>query len=116
MDMQDKILTALKKKVEDAGFEWVVHRTWANIGNVYVQVAGAFDNVLTFHYDFQSGHCSLQFYPESEEPVGTCGFTHDKALKHYGYLQYSETARITEMLAFVEAHLKKAAKPARTTP
>ncbi len=107
MNMQKKILDAIKKKAEDAGFEWVVRPAWANTGNVYIQKQGEFVNAMTFHYDFQDSRCSFQFYPGDTEPVGTSGFTHEKALKHYGYLPYTETARINEMLAFVETYLKE---------
>jgi hypothetical protein len=105
--MQDKILKAIRKKVEEAGFEWVAQPRWANTGSIYVQIPSAFDNVLGFHYDFQDSYCTLQFYPGGVAVIGTCGFTHETCIKDFHMLHYTQTSRINEMLAFVENHLKE---------
>ena len=105
-DMQKKILGALKTKAEAHGFQFVQNGSWANTGNVYIQQTDGFENVLTFTYDFQTGYCTLQFYPGDKKPVATCGFTHEDCIKHY-HFDYSNTDRINEMLGFVETHLKE---------
>jgi hypothetical protein len=111
MNMQDKILAALKEKATAAGYEMVTNFHCSNVGKAYIQPKNGFSNVLSFHFDFQTSYCSLQFYPPGIEPVGTIGFTHPKAIMDAHYLKYEETSRIEALLESVELELAKAARP-----
>ena len=105
--MQKKILTAIKKAANDAGFECNRSSGWANTGKVYIQPENSFENVLNFCYNFQNDYCSLQFFPGDVTPQGTCGFTHRDALANYGYLRYSDSEQIKDMMSWIKSELRK---------
>jgi hypothetical protein len=110
MDMQDKILKSIKGiVVTEFEYDFVRNGDWANTGTVYIQMRGGFENVLNFHYNFQDGYASLQFYPGDKEPVGTCGFTHKDCIFN-AYFHYNEHAKIANVLQFVREQLKKQKK------
>lgn len=100
MDMQDKIMKAIRKIVEDAGLDYVVRTGWSNTGDVYVQEKGEFVTKFAFHYNFDHSRFTMQFYPGSMEPVGTIGFTHEKCFSHT-YLAYTDALEINQLLGNV---------------
>lgn len=98
--MQKKILKALFTALEAKSLEVTHVPEWANTGKVYVTKPGVFQNVLALVYDFQDswGDATIQFYKDN--PVMTCGFTHERCL-YAAHFSYSDHAEIEAMLAWV---------------
>lgn len=80
MDVQKQALSALKDRAEKAGLNWVESRAWANTGKVYLQRSLSFETRLSFAYRFDPAYGKLQWYRGKDEPVATCGFTHENCV------------------------------------
>lgn len=100
-DMQKKVLGFIKGEVEKAGFDFVRNGQWANTGNVFVQEKDGFDNLFSFHYDFQDTTMHLHFYPKGVKPFGACGFTPKECIGDF-YVNYSDDQKMHDFLEWVK--------------
>src|SRR5512135_360544 len=107
MRIQDKVLKAITKAAEKAGFEVVTREQYANTGSVFLMKG--LDTLLSFGYDFQGSYASLQFYPKGKKIVRTCGFTHEDCVLST-YLEYHNMAdKMTEIFGLIDMVAEKEA-------
>jgi len=101
---QKQIMGELKEITEVAGLRWNAQYRVSNLGDTYI--VDGFKSKLSFHFNFQSDYCTLQFYPEGVKPVGTCGFTDAKCIKNC-YIPYINTRKLEELFVFFKDEVKK---------
>jgi hypothetical protein len=102
--MQTKIMNSIKSIVKERGLDFEPEYRFSNLGEVYIR--DGFDSVLSFHFQFNSDYCTLQFYPAGKKAVGTCGFTDPTCILNC-YIAYNESQKFKDILSFVESNLIK---------
>jgi hypothetical protein len=107
MDMQEKVLSALKKVINEQGYEFTQQAQWANTGNVYVTMKGSFSTVISFHYDFQDGYASIPFFNGTAEPVGGIYPNHTQGFLKAFNFRYVESSKVEDMIKYLRFSLPK---------
>jgi len=109
MNMQQKILGAIKEVVEAKGYEWVQTASYANVGVVYIQKPKAFGSVLGFHYDFQDswGTCRFSIFEGGHTVSGGSVEGMKGHLKTFHRVEYTNARKIEEVIEFFNIRLTK---------
>jgi len=92
--MQDKILSEVKKYAEASDLEFVQTADFSNVGTIFFMKGLSCEFTMT--YMFNGDTASLQFYRKGTKPQRTCGFTHKDCLLNT-YLKFFEKGLAEKM-------------------
>lgn len=107
MSMQDRIMKELKWLVESKNCEFLTEFSYSNCGKIYI--TKGFSNILNIHCDFQHNYCKFQVYDGENEPIATCGFTHEKCILNKT-IDYHRLNEVKELLDYIKRKLNEKTK------
>lgn len=114
--MQERLIDAMRSRIETADLAAVIQAAWSNTGTIYAQDAD-FHTHLEIEFDFQGDYCVLALRGSAVEASNLTSngrvWSREKARRgqgdeiRFGFLRYSEGVRIRVLLEQISTLLTK---------